>query len=275
MTIHGPVPERPEDPVAVTVNGVDIHESAIAAETQHHPADSLEAARRNAALALVVRELLLQEADRLTVTAPNDNDGTRETEEEARIQALLAQEIDRPTADEQACRRYYENNRKRFRSPDLFEARHILFAASHEDETAYAEATQKAEATIEELRENSGRFGALARERSDCTSAKDGGSLGQVGLGDTVPEFETFLTNLEEGQLCPVPVRTRYGAHVLHLDRHIEGVELPYESAAESIAAYLEMETWKRAVHQYLQLLVGNASIEGMDLSGADSPLVQ
>ena len=43
---------------------------------------------------------------------------------------LLDHEVTTPVADEAACRRYYDNNiQRRFRSPDLFEAAHILISA--------------------------------------------------------------------------------------------------------------------------------------------------
>ena len=102
-----------------------------------------------------------------------------------------------------------------------------------------------------------------------------GGNLGQLQKGQTVPEFETFLFELEEGQLCPVPVKTRFGAHVLLLERRIEGRQLPFEEVAGRISAYLEEASWRRAVAQYIAILAGQADIQGIDMEGAKSPLVQ
>ena len=51
-------------PVAVSVNGVSIARDAIVREMQHHPADKPIAAWQQAARALVIRELLLQQARR-------------------------------------------------------------------------------------------------------------------------------------------------------------------------------------------------------------------
>ena len=90
-----------------------------------------------------------------------------------------------------------------------------------------------------------------------------------------MPELETFLFNLEPGQICPVPVKTRFGYHVLRLDRRIEGRQLPFEVVGDKIAGYLREHVWRRAVSQYLQLLVGQAEIRGIELNGASSPLVQ
>ena len=88
-------------------------------------------------------------------------------------------------------------------------------------------------------------------------------------------EFETFLVNLEEGQLCPVPVKSRYGVHVLRLDKRIEGRPLPFDVVQDRIARYLQDASWRRAAAQFIKLLAGQASIDGIDLDRATSPLVQ
>jgi peptidyl-prolyl cis-trans isomerase C len=250
----------------ITVNEKVIGEREIAQETQYHPADTFEQARRKAAEALVVRELLLQRAGRLMV----EEDGA-----DARIEALIAREVKIPRADAETCRRYYQTHLGRFRSPDLVEARHILFLADPDDAEAVAAARAKAQNVIELLEQRPDRFGELARELSACSSSKQGGTLGQLTRGSTVPEFETFLFELEPGQLCPVPVRTRYGFHVLQLQRRVEGKTLPFEAVQEKIAEYLEESAWRVAVRQYIQLLVGRSKITGIELKGTSSPLVQ
>ena len=260
-----------------SINGVEIPETAILAEAQNHPAAAPEEAVAAAAQALAVRELLLQQARDLSLDpCPiTDEAGRRETEDDALIRQLLEIEISVPTADEQACRRYYENNTARFRSPDLYEPAHILFAADPEDEDGYGKAIAAAEAAIDRLEEDPAAFEAIARSQSDCSSAQNGGRLGQVAHGDTVPEFETFLAALEEAQLCPVPVKSRYGVHVLRLDRKIAGRELPFDAVRERIADYLCEASWRRAVSQYIRILAGRAIIDGVDLTGAETPLVQ
>jgi peptidyl-prolyl cis-trans isomerase C len=250
----------------ITVNDKVIGEREIAHETQYHPADTFEQARRKAAEALVVRELLLQRAGRLMV----EEDGA-----EARIEALIAREVKIPRADAETCRRYYQTHLGRFRSPDLVEARHILFLADPDDAQAVAAARAKAENVIELLGQRPDRFAELARDLSACSSSKQGGTLGQLSRGSTVPEFETFLFELEPGQLCPVPVRTRYGFHVLQLQRRVEGKTLPFEAVQEKIAEYLEESAWRVAVRQYIQLLVGRSKITGIELKGTSSPLMQ
>jgi len=259
------------------INEVMIPPAAVRAEAQNHPAPGPEAALAAAAAALAIRELLLQEArrQRIAATPRSDGAGRRETEEDAAIRALLDANITVPEADEATCRRYYDNNPVRFCSPDLFEAAHILLPAAPDDDAAREAAVAMAERLIVVLQEHPDRFAALAREYSACSSAQNGGRLGQIARGDTVPEFETFLMNLEQGQLCPVPVRSRYGVHVLRLDRRIDGRRLPFEAVRQRIADYLQTASWQRAVAQYIRVLAGEADIEGVDLGATGTPLVQ
>lgn len=261
----------------IRINDACIAQSAILAEAQNHPAENPEVALAAAGEALAVRELLLQEARRQGVSAAPryDDQGRREADDEAAVRELLEKEVAIPEADEATCRRYYDNHSTRFRSPDLFEAAHILFSAAPDDHAGYEKAVAEAEQTVAMLQKDPGAFGTLARKLSACTSAQDEGRLGQVTRGDTVPEFETFLVNLEQGQLSPVPVRSRYGVHVLRLDRRIEGRQLPFEAVRDRIADYLQTASWQRAVAQYIRILAGQAEVHGIDLGGTRTPLVQ
>ncbi|ESR25761.1 peptidylprolyl isomerase [Lutibaculum baratangense] len=264
-------------PLPVRVNGVEISRAAIAREIQNHPAEDAATAARETARALVVRELLLQEATRLGIEADpmTDADDRRETEEEALIRRLLDEEVKTPRADQDACRRFYEANLKRFRSEDLYEAAHILFAARADDPDAHASAVAQAMAAIRSLREKRSRFAGMAEALSACPSGKVGGSLGQLTAGQVTPEFADALSRMQPGEISAAPVTTRYGAHVIRLDRRIEGRTLPFEVVEDRIAAYLEDSVWRRAVAQYIQILAGRAAIEGLTLDAAASPLVQ
>lgn len=264
-------------PVPVSVNGVAIPSADISRETQHHRSSDPDEAWAMAARALAIRELLAQEADRLGIDADpiEDEDGRRETPQEARYRALLEREVVVPRADEAACRRYYEQNRRRFRSPDLFEPAHILLPAAPSDIDAREAARRTAGALIDLLRADREAFAALAKEHSACPSGEQGGNLGQIGPGQTVAEFEAALRIMEPGTVHPEPVETRYGLHIVRLDRRIDGRELPFEAVQERVADYLDTAVYFRALQQYVSVLAGRAVVTGVDLAGATGPLVQ
>lgn len=266
-------PPAPPAPPVVSVNGAIISPEAIAREIQNHPADRPLAAWQDAARALVVRELLLQEAQRLAIAAEprSDATGRRETDEEALIRALVEREVATPEPGEDECRRFYERNRARFRSPDIYEAAHILFAAREDAPDAFAEACRAAEAVLAELHRHPERFGDLAKAHSACPSAAQGGNLGQITAGQTTPEFEQALFALAPGQICEHPVPTRYGIHVVRLDRKIDGRQVPFGLVADHIADYLRDAVFRRATAQYIARLVSRADIAGIALAGAEA----
>jgi len=264
-------------PPPIAVNGKPIGETAIAREAQHHPANSPDEARQAAARALVIRELLLEEAARLGIEPEPETDaeGRRETEEEALISTLLRQEVRVPEADRAAAERYYKMNKSRFRSPDLYEARHILFAAAADDAAAYDLAQQRAREAIDALAAAPAAFASMAEALSACPSAKNGGNLGQVTADQVTPAFAAALRVAEPGRVHGEPVTTPYGVHVVELERRIEGRVLPFELVEQKIKDFLEARVWQHAVRQYVGILAGRAAIEGIALEGAASPLVQ
>jgi len=227
-----------------------LEESAIAAELQYAPAANFEAARDAAARAVAVRALLEGRARELGLLAPD------ESGEEARvaaIEAVLEAEVAVPPATESECRAWFAANPGAIRSPDLFEASHILFAAAPDDAAARMTALAAARAALAEIERTPPAFEAIARERSACPSGANGGALGQISRGDTVPEFETYLFALDEGELCAEPIPSRYGFHVAKLVRKAAGRALPYIAARGAIARRLEDRAYRGVLAVYLR----------------------
>lgn len=262
--------------VGIVVNGQAISAEAINIESAQHqePGGDPRVAQHRAAVALTVRELLRQRAEHLGMDAPADD----EERLEQTIEALLEEEVPVPEADEETCRRWYEQNLHAFRTPDLAEVRHILIAAPPEVLAEREAARETAEGLIAELQRNraqgSDTFAELARQHSRCPSASDGGHLGAVSRGETVPEFEDAVLRLPVG-LAEAPVKTRYGFHVVEVLQRVSGEQLPYDQVRERIASYLHESSRRRALSQYLKMLAGEADLRGIDLEQADSPLLQ
>ena len=270
-SVHTNIPAG--KPMPVSVNGVTIARDAIVREMQHHPATKPLQAWQNAARALVVRELLLQRARALDIASlpASDEAGRRETEDEAMMRAVVEREVTLPQADDETCRRYYTNNLARFRSEDIYEVSHILFAADPSDSGAYAQARADAAAVLETLRERPEAFADLARAYSRCPSAREGGNLGQITRGQTTPAFEQAMMALAPGAIGEEPIETRYGFHVIRLERKHDGRTMPYELVAGRIADYLGESVRRRAQAQYIARLASAAIIEGITLDGAEA----
>ena len=59
-------------------------------------------------------------------------------------------------------------------------------------------------------------FGEIAKEHSDCPSGREGGSLGEFGPGQMVPEFDTVVFNDAVGEVHG-PVKTQFGYHLIEI----------------------------------------------------------
>jgi peptidyl-prolyl cis-trans isomerase C len=256
-------------PRATVIDGVEIPESLIAQEAQNHPGATAAAARAAAAHALAIRALLLNRALELGLIPEQefDGQGREETADEALIRQLLDAEVDiaRPTVEER--RRVYDAHPDRFCAPALYEASHILIEPKGEGPEALDAARAAAQRLADALNSGDRTFAELARDHSDCPSGAQGGSLGQLSRGDLVPEVERVLEGLEPGQTAPEPVRSRFGWHLLRLDRRIDGRRLPFEAVEDRIGLHLESRAWTAAATRYVADLTADARRRGVALS--------
>ncbi len=253
----------------VVVNGETVPHALIAAETQNQaaPAGKPGIAWRKAANAVAVRTLLLQEARRRGMEPDPEEvgPGRFETEEEALIRGLLDTLPGQGAPSEDAVRAEWSRDPARFRAPPLWEVSHILAACDPRDEAARDKAGIRARALTADALKNPAGFARLAASQSDCGSKGNGGALGQLGPGDTVPEFEAALRRLSEGEITAEPVLSRHGWHVIRLDAAAEGAVLPFEAAAPRIRDAMEKAAWTRTVRDFVAELVAQADITGAD----------
>lgn len=256
-----PLPDT--DLQCVRVGETTITEAEIAREMQHHRANDPQRARGEAARALVVRELLRHEIERLGLS-DFAQPQAGEALEEACVRTLLEREISMAHPDDAACRRYFDHNRDRLRRPDRVLVRHILLAAAPADVEGRARARELGEELIGELRRTPGRVDELARRHSACPSRESGGALGWIERGATTPEFERQVFLLSPG-LAGLTVESRWGHHVVLVDEIERGEPLDYADAAPRIAAYLEVQARQHAIQHYLRQLAERYPIRGFD----------
>ena len=226
---------------AVTVNGVAVDVAAFA---------SAEAA--------VGHEVLRQRAVQIGLAA----DGAARERVDAAIEQLLEQEVATPAPSEEECRRYYAAHPEEFTSGELVFARHILFQVTSRVPVPALRA--RAELALAELVREPDRFEALAAELSNCPSGRHGGNLGQLARGETVPEFEVALFNGAYTGLHPQLVRTRFGFHILSVERREPGRLLPFEAVRERIASRLGSRIDATALGQYVRRLAATAQVCGV-----------
>jgi len=216
-----------------------------------------------------VRELLRQQAVALGFLAAGADDAAVT----AGIEQLLEREVTTPSPTEAECRRYYDAHAEEFRSGDLVCARRILFQITHGCNVDLVRA--EAEQTLAQLLAAPDDFEACALTLSNCPSGRQGGNLGQISRGDTVPEFERALFRLQPTGILRELVKTRHGFHIVAIDQRIPGATLPFEAVRDRVAERLKAGVEERALRQYVSILAGQAKVTGLDLRSATSLLVQ
>ncbi len=258
--------------MAITVNGVEITDQDIERELPYH--SSAMVPIKAAVEALILREIMLQAARKKLGTVCKDyvTATNTETEKDALIERLIEREVITPAPLEQECERYYRNNSHRFLRGTIVEVGHILFQVT--SALAMDALRAKAEAILEELLLHPEQFEAFARAYSNCPSGEQGGNLGQLSQGQTVPEFERAIFSLKSGQVANRLIETRFGLHIVRVQRRFNGQKAPFELVRERIAAYLTERARERAIKQYLNLLIDQSDIQGTEMEGANTPLV-
>ena len=132
-------------------------------------------------------------------------------------------------------------------------ARHVLVELTPTRNENQARA--RAQEARQRLRQGED-FASVAREYSDDRgSAMNGGDLGWVRPGQTVPAFEEAMTSLSPNQLSE-PVRSQFGYHVIEvLERRRQDVteESRREQVRQAIfqrRANEELQTWQREIRE-------------------------
>lgn len=96
---------------------------------------------------------------------------------------------------------------------DQTHARHILIKLT--EVVSEKDGKQKMD-TIKERLDNGVKFEEMARQYSEDGSANNGGDLGWVNPGDTVPQFEKVMNELGIGEISE-PVRSPFGWHIIQV----------------------------------------------------------
>ncbi len=92
-------------------------------------------------------------------------------------------------------------------------SRHILIKLS--EIMSEKEGKQKMD-NIKERLDNGEKFEVLARQYSEDSTASNGGDLGWINPGDTVPQFEKAMNELKDNQISQ-PIRTQFGWHIIQV----------------------------------------------------------
>jgi len=171
-------------------------------------------------------------------------------------------------------RTYYDAHRDSYRTPEQVKVSHILIktplpgADGKVDEKGVTEAQHRAEDLLKQLK-GGANFEDLAKKYSeDPGSAKQNGSLGWIGKGQTVPEFEKVAFSLPKGQMSDL-VKSSYGFHIIRVDDKQEAHMKSLDEVKAEIEPVIQHQKAQQIAQKKAEDLVKQARAQGLDAAAA------
>ncbi len=165
-----------------------------------------------------------------------------EVPEKRQLRFLLVDEseiFDSLTVTDDEVRQYYDTNISQYQTPGQVRASHILLRV--DDEDTEEEVVERAAELATQAR-GGADFAELAREHSDDEgTAVNGGDLGPLVRGRTVPELEAAAFAMSEGDISD-PVKSPAGYHVIQVNEKQEEITQPFETVQTTIQNLLKQE---------------------------------
>lgn len=166
----------------------------------------------------------------------DENSKRFETPDQARVEYLVLSpdSVDAPVSDAE-IQAWYDGHKDRYAQPEERRASHILIATEGKDK---AKAKERADALLAEVQKNPAAFAELAKKNSeDPGSATQGGDLGFFARGMMVKPFEDATFALKEGEISGV-VESDFGFHIIRLT----GVRPAREKPLAEVRSEIETE---------------------------------
>jgi peptidyl-prolyl cis-trans isomerase D len=167
----------------------------------------------------------------------------------------------KPQVTDTEVQQYYAQNQANYRVDAQVKVRHILVSVDpNAGPAADAAAKAKAQGILDQLRKDSGKdFADLAKKNSDDPGSKDqGGELGWIKHGVTVPQFDQTAFSQQPGQISGL-VRTQYGYHIIQTEDKQEAHVKPLSEVKSSIVDILTKQKAAQAEQAFAQQLAAEA----------------
>jgi peptidyl-prolyl cis-trans isomerase D len=174
-----------------------------------------------------------------------------------------------PQVSDNAIQQYYAAHQKDYQVQDQVRVRHILIKEpTGADAKTDAEAKAKAEDVLKQVKAG-GNFAELAKKYSDDPGSKDqGGELGFIQHGLTVPEFDKAAFSLNPGQTSDL-VKTQYGYHIIQTEEKQAAHTKPLAEVRPQIVGTLMKDLMAQQEQMFAQSLASEAKNNGLEKTAA------
>ena len=135
---------------------------------------------------------------------------------------------------------YYQSHIDRYKIEDRAHVDHILFKTVGKTDSEVAEIKKKAEDILNKAKHGA-KFADLAKQYSEDTTKDNGGDLGWIVRGQTVPEFEAAAFSLPKGAISDL-VKTQYGFHIIEVVDRQQARTQTFDEVKPAIVTQLQQE---------------------------------
>jgi len=137
-------------------------------------------------------------------------------------------------SDEEA-KKYYEENKEKFKTPAMLRAQHILVSVSANSSLREEKEALKKINKIKKDLDKGADFSALAEKSSDDAETKSkGGDVGYFTRENTNPDFADAAFGLKKGEVSK-PVRSVLGYHLIKLTDRKDEAYQPFEQVVRNV----------------------------------------
>lgn len=163
-------------------------------------------------------------------------------------------------SNKQIKKYYFEHQKDFWESRKPF-VRHILFIVEEgSPEELKASKREQAENVLAEIQAGED-FIELAKKHSEDVSASSGGEVGWLTKGHLVPEFEEAAFRLKSGEVSDI-VESRYGLHIIKVEKVSSGKSEPLENVKEKIKQILSFEGRQKKYNDWMNGLKKDSMIQ-------------
>jgi len=159
---------------------------------------------------------------------------------------------------------YYEANLAEFEKPKTVSARHILIKVDEKATDATVEETRKRATDIYKMAAEGKDFAELAQKHSEGPTKDKGGDLGEFKKESMVKPFSDKAFSMKAGEVSE-PVRTRFGWHVIKVEKVNEASKQSVEEATPNVTTILTEKNAKNLAYDHAES-VADLTNSGDDL---------
>lgn len=174
---------------------------------------------------------------------------------ELMLNIWMKKQMENVVVSDSEAKEFYDKNHNKFMQEATLHARHILLDTEKEAQNVINALKSLSGKALQ------GKFIELAKAKSKGPTGPHGGDLGTFKKGQVVPAFYKAVSALNEGKITTKPVKTKFGYHVIYLEKKNAASPLLYKDVKPQIIARLKQKQFMTKINDMAKVLKNKATI--------------